>query len=741
MKITPFIKPIKIEGGTFYTCLSAQEDINYTFENSTKKFRFSKFVLLKIPPLKSLRLTTQELLSDSYKPNYVQLDSILGASRVYDSLNLPNIQNNNVFAESFQNYYYNLETLLTSNDNYSIDEQRTVSERVFFKWLKEIGAIRFRVANDSEVVNNIGVRYVEEDNSYDTSGNPIYDRVIKYIGDINIINSIKNPLNSFTEIYMHIPSSHGCTPYVLLNSISDNNYHPNMKLASKNAQIDDDYIEGRHYNDIHPAGLNIMAHYDIKEYDGQLFKNCWYLNKSTGQFEGYNSGLNANFKWWGDYNSHINKTYCLEDNFGNPINEIFAIGHDNTSDPNDVTDYNNTKFIRNKLDGISIDFNSNDYKKIVSNANLTDINDFNASEYSSNFSFNTVLLYYDVYDETNPDDYTTNLFGVLFLDNVDYQPGIGGEIKSYNKYKVNNILQQNGNSYAFRLNIKFDVNANDSAIEVSINDYNTFSLQLYTDALSQMKLLTNNLNNYLAEYRKLNNEIEHIKTLLYTQYDNSDLLERIENIENDIANSQDVFLNSTHIIDLINKNYEEIKNIYENKTSINMAYNIDVIKAGDGIEINKVNNSIYVNNIVSDFNIDDNSLVSITNDFHINNNYYTYYYKLKKYNNYIRIMDGSYNNPFAIDRDIILYIDDTINSWERGQKLRISFENGLSLNNTNGVFMFYIYTDSTDKLNTGYIYNKSVGIISPDIFSNNSKPIIEIICVDNANLDFVIDVF
>jgi len=108
LKIIPFIKPIKIEGGAFYTCSSAQEDINYTFENSTKKFRFSKFVLLKIPPLKSLRLTTQELLSDSYKPNYVQLDSILGASRVYDSLNLPNIQNNNVFAESFQNYYYNL---------------------------------------------------------------------------------------------------------------------------------------------------------------------------------------------------------------------------------------------------------------------------------------------------------------------------------------------------------------------------------------------------------------------------------------------------------------------------------------------------------------------------------------------------------------------------------------------------------------------------------------------------------
>jgi len=101
----------------------------------------------------------------------------------------------------------------------------------------------------------------------------------------------------------------------------------------------------------------------------------------------------------------------------------------------------------------------------------------------------------------------------------------------------------------------------------------------------------------------------------------------------------------------------------------------------------------------------------------------------------------SFLKGYLSHKDIILYVDDSINSWERGQKLRISFENGLSLNNTNGVFMFYIYTDSTDKLNTGYIYNKSVGIISPDIFSNNSKPIIEIICIDNTNLDFVIDVF
>ena len=52
------------------------------------------------------------------KPNYIQLDSIIGANRAWREqvgVDNPNIQNNTAFAESFENYFYNLlEILLLS---------------------------------------------------------------------------------------------------------------------------------------------------------------------------------------------------------------------------------------------------------------------------------------------------------------------------------------------------------------------------------------------------------------------------------------------------------------------------------------------------------------------------------------------------------------------------------------------------------------------------------------------------
>jgi hypothetical protein len=61
-----------------------------------------------------------------------------------------NPDNNVNLAESFQNYALNLESLLLSRPAYKKNERLTVSERVFWKWLKELGAIRFQDANALE---------------------------------------------------------------------------------------------------------------------------------------------------------------------------------------------------------------------------------------------------------------------------------------------------------------------------------------------------------------------------------------------------------------------------------------------------------------------------------------------------------------------------------------------------------------------------------------------------------------
>jgi hypothetical protein len=49
MAKTPYIRPIAVQGGTFYTFSSAAEDLSLTFNNSLKKFTFSRYALLKIP--------------------------------------------------------------------------------------------------------------------------------------------------------------------------------------------------------------------------------------------------------------------------------------------------------------------------------------------------------------------------------------------------------------------------------------------------------------------------------------------------------------------------------------------------------------------------------------------------------------------------------------------------------------------------------------------------------------------
>ena len=138
MAVTPLIKPIQNQKGIFYTFQSALEDINITLTNSENAVRFSKFALLRIP-----EIGVPDSLATDNKFQFLAQ----GESTILEGLN-PD-QNINL-AQSFQNYALNLESLLLSRPQYQRDEKLTVSERVFWKWLKEAGSIRFRDANNLE---------------------------------------------------------------------------------------------------------------------------------------------------------------------------------------------------------------------------------------------------------------------------------------------------------------------------------------------------------------------------------------------------------------------------------------------------------------------------------------------------------------------------------------------------------------------------------------------------------------
>ena len=191
----------------------------------------------------------------------------------------------------------------------------------------------------------------------------------------------------------------------------------------------------------------------------------------------------------------------------------------------------------------------------------------------------------------------------------------------------------------------------------------------------------------------------------------------------------------------MNRNYQEIKNIYKGQTSIDMSYNLDLIKSGSGIHVNRDSkNEISIHNTIQKFNISENTIRSISSNFDVNVQSYSYTPRLLEFSNYLRITDGTNMTPYEVDRDIIIYIDDENIRWKKGQTFRISFEHGLSLNNDNGNFIFYIFTDAKNiKYENSNFSSLIASIPYYEFERKDNKPVIEITCINPETFEFVVD--
>lgn len=720
--ITPFIRPIATEGGSFYTFSSAAEDIGFSFNEATNKLRFSKYVLLNIPDIQ-----TPGPLTDTLTPeNYIQFDGIPGAFANDGGKSL-----NTYLAESLENYCYNLETIITSSPTYNPNLKRNVSERTFFKWLKEIGAMRFRQANDTELtdVGTFGEHFVEEDES------EFYNRVVKYIGYIDVVNSVKNNHNAYSEIYVYIPTSHGSQPYLLFTATDDENYSPGMIFTNVDTTdpLNNEYLVGRDKDDTHPAGLSTLAIFDSESGSYSTTSPT-----GTGEFYSwYNGGFVTDpapgFSWWFQ-NPTANSYYLEPSYFADATNDYLRI-----SDGIKTVD-----MYRNRLDGISLEFDPAAYNIVASNSDIEGFGDVAQSGQSENFEFNAVLIYYDLYDPANPTDSVENLFGVLFLDNVETLSAGGGRIPRYQKFKSNAVTGENGISYAFKINLKFDINAEQVTSEITINDYNTFSLELYMDAMNEMQETTRLFQESLKELNDAKTEFEDLTSLIINNNDKAAFEKRISELEETAGNFDDLAANSESLLSLINSNYNEILNIANNRTSVKVSYNLDVLQAGKGISLLKYkeNSQVIINNDVNSYNLNTKPVVSIETDFDLNPSDFSWYHTLVDYTNYLKITDDVNGLPYPTDRDINIYINDGVSAWTKGQKMRIAFRTGVALLNSSGNYVFNIITDAKDKSANGYKYSVNIASINYTIFNEQyNKPVIEIVCIDPDTFQFEVDIF
>lgn len=685
MSATPLIKSLSTSGGSFYLFSSAVTQEQVAGTDDDLKFVYSKFVTLNLPTIKV----------PTYKENNIQFLSIDG--QIYDGVSGYNSEN---LIQSFQNYCLNLESLIINSDSYDNSTLKTVSERVFFKWLKEIGAVRFREANDTEATN---FKFTEEDTKL--TGDQRYNKVVNYVGDIDIVNNVKHKGNSYTEVYLHIPSEVGSTPVVLFDSEEDDNYQPNMVITG-----DDENIYNRDLSTLHPDNLSISAYYD---YD----TNMDYIDSINANWYNQDPAL-------GNTNSYFTEPVS----FINPDNiEILK----NSNDYSGATAFSTINYLRSQLDGIGIDFDLTSYTDIVNNTMLNSIQEYNSSAMADNFEFNAVLVYYDIYDEANPSEKKTNLYGILFLDNMIENLG-ESYIPSFQKYKFNDLTNKNGNSYGLRLNFRNNQSISGSNVETMVNDYNTFSMGLFSEAMVQLQNSVINFQEQNTQLIDLQTRLASLESLIYSVNDLTEVKLKLDDLEKTFKNAQIAFSESTVILDLIANVNNRLNQVLQNNTSIELQYNTDVIQAGVGVTLDKsVRDKFIINNSVQAYSIPfvrdaDSALINEDNKYDLEVINPELVIITKPFSNYIKLhtlIDSE------LETHLKIVLNDKNSKFENGQLFRLSFTNNVNFNSYN----IRIYSDYYDQ----HGYGELGKVIANINFSELSgKPLIDIICVDKTTYAF-----
>lgn len=459
--ITPILKDPRAHGGTLYTFPSASRDLTRAFSNSEYEFAFSHFACLNIPDFRYGTFEDGNLkgvyLDNLSKYYYLSSDSDIHADNDSDSISGLEHNLNACLKWHMQSYVMNCEIAILNGFSldsgaYNNDILRTPSERIFFKWLHRVGAIKFNGAEGgivSETLNGYGDDlditpiYLSSEDQLPTTpesrtdsyriGNKLYtwkggewrsrvlvSKTVQYIGTIDMINNVNIDADSFNEIYLNIPAGVGGSDVKFYSGVSDSNYCIGETIDVSRDQYCDiedenrEYIIGRNAEKLSMTNdITLKAIYD-SEYD-----------EDTG---------------------YASPTYIINN-------------------------------------GYSINFNDSAY------GNSLGIEKMNLDS-EEDFEFNCVLIYYRI--RKNGGEWYTNLYGVLFLEEVtisDYntesnrEDERGGYIQRYPKFKK-------GNSWGLKLDLKIDAQP-DTQMELREKLYDDPNgsgegMQMFTEALMQL---------------------------------------------------------------------------------------------------------------------------------------------------------------------------------------------------------------------------------------------------------------
>jgi len=399
--------------------------------------------------------------------------------------------------------------------------------------------------NDTTITLNYSY---SDGNSYTGTCYLHYHKLIQYIGEIQATSQVKSSQQTFTEFTAMIPSHAGMTPTILFEINQNTNYYPGLEIPILDEQIQDEII-----------GSEILSspiRTNPTDYPGSYFGYYDTFDKT------YVLSPGDSMRYSGEYYGNLKLN-----NVGLAVDDAFE----------NLTDFNS-----DNIDGLCLDFNLNHYYRAQqASSKVNNFDEFNTISINGNppsdFEFNAILWYYNIHDYTTNKDYV-NLYGIEFLDNPDNDYGTANDRQiSLTKKLVTNSTQD-GYSYIYNLNLNYAVDNDMLPLRYDPTSiYDIFGFDLYNKVMSNYVLLTDQFKVIIGEFMTMNEDINKLKSLLYSQTDINDIKNRLRNMEdllkmyqtNQFVNSDTVKINIDYTknypalsFNVINVDYNEIYNLY-----------------------------------------------------------------------------------------------------------------------------------------------------------------------------------
>ena len=391
----------------------------------------------------------------------------------------------------------------------------------------------------------------------------------------------------------------------------------------------------------------------------------------------------------------------------------------------------------NGTNSVGIDWDPASYAGIQNNPDVKSLLDF--AKTGQQFRFNAVLVYYDLYSQSIPANRSTNLYGILILDDILDAYGPGTKIHEQIKFKPNEVTGLNGNAYSLKLNLKFNSSLDNVGVETSVNDFTTFSMDLFMDTTTALENATDLLLQTNNRYAKVTERLDSLENIILGTAQAAALENRIKELEDDFTASSLQLQDSSALLDLVNNAHGKINQLIDGTIPVELQYNTDVIFAGKGTTVDKsIAGKIKVNNTVDGYVIADVfrwdyasgvviDQLSTNNPFEPNAaNQYGVWTKLVPFSNRLSLKNITSSGVFNADLNI--YIDDSTNGWSKGQIFRVALDN-IDINGNN----IKIWTSTS----TGF--NQAVANILPSQLITTT-PYVEIVCMDPSNYVFEADI-